>query len=60
MGKTDYYYRRRELWVQQPGKKYQEQFKERDISIIFYNKGITYLDNKIISDRFSKSVEKKI
>ena len=41
-------------------KKYQKQFKERDISIIFYNKGIAYLDNKIISDRFSKSVEKKI
>ena len=41
-------------------KKYQEQFKERDISVVFYNKGIAYLDNKIISDRFSKSVEKKI
>ena len=41
-------------------KNYQEQFKERDISVVFYNKGIAYLDNKIISDRFSKSVEKKI
>ena len=41
-------------------KKYQKELKERDISIVFYNKGIAYLDNKIISDRFSKSVEKKI
>ena len=41
-------------------KKYQKELEERDISIIFYNKGIAYLDNKIISDRFSKSVEKKI
>ena len=39
---------------------YQKELEERDISIIFYNKGIAYLDNKIISDRFSKSVEKKI
>ena len=41
-------------------KKYQKELEERDIIIIFYNKGIAYLDNKIISDRFSKSVEKKI
>ena len=41
-------------------KKYQKELEERDISIIFYNKGIAYLDNKIISDRFSNSVEKKI
>ena len=41
-------------------KKYLKEFEERDISIVFYNKGIAYLDNKIISDRFSKSVEKKI
>ena len=30
------------------------------MSIVFYNKGIAYLNDKIISDRFSKSVEKKI
>ena len=41
-------------------KKYQKEIEERDISIVFYNKGIAYLDNKIISDRFSKSVERKI
>ena len=41
-------------------KKYQKELKERDISIVFFKKGIAYLDNKIISDRFSKSVEKKI
>tara|TARA_B100001248_G_scaffold202021_1_gene156215 strand:- start:391 stop:582 length:192 start_codon:yes stop_codon:yes gene_type:complete len=34
-------------------KKYQKEPEERDISIVFYNKGIAYLDNKIISDRFS-------
>ena len=28
--------------------------------IVFYNKDIAYINNKIISDRFSKSVEKKI
>ena len=41
-------------------KKYQRELKERDISIVFFKKGIAYLDNKIISDRFSNSVEKKI
>ena len=41
-------------------KQYQKELEERDLSIVFYNKGIAYLDNKIISDRFSKSVEKKI
>ena len=41
-------------------KKYQKELEERDMSIVFYNKGIAYLNDKIISDRFSKSVEKKI
>ena len=41
-------------------KKYQKEIEKRDISIVFYKKGIAYLDNKIISDRFSKSVENKI
>ena len=41
-------------------KKYQKELEERDMSIVFYNKGIAYLGNKIISNRFSKSVEKKI
>ena len=41
-------------------KNYQKELRERDISIVFYNKGIAYLGNKIISDNFSKSVEKKI
>ena len=40
-------------------KKYQEQFKERDISVIFYNKGIAYLDNKIISDDFLNQLKRK-
>ena len=61
MGKKDYHYCWRwKLWIQLQGKKYQKELEERDISIIFYNKGIAYLDNKIISDRFSKSVEKKV
>ena len=41
-------------------KQYQKELEERDLSIVFYNNGIAYLDNKIISDRFSKSVEKKV
>ena len=41
-------------------KKHLEELKERDISVIFYNKGIAYLNNKIISDRFTKSVKKNI
>ena len=41
-------------------KKYQKEIEERDISIVFYNKGNAYLGNKIISNRFSKSFEKKI
>ena len=41
-------------------KKYQKELEERDMSIVFYNKVIAYLNDKIISDRFSKSVEKKI
>ena len=41
-------------------KKYQKEIEEREISIIFFNKNIAYLDNKIISKKFSNSVEKKI
>ncbi len=41
-------------------KKYQKELEEREISIIFFNKSIAYLDNKIISEMFSKSVENKI
>ena len=41
-------------------KSIKKNLEERDMSIVFYNKGIAYLNNKIISDRFSKSVEKKI
>ena len=40
-------------------KKYQKEIEEREISIIFFNKNIAYLDNKIISKKFSNSVEKK-
>ena len=29
-------------------KKYQKEIEERDISIVFYNKGAAYLGNKII------------
>ena len=49
--------------IPRPGpepKNYQKELRERDISIVFYNKGIAYLGNKIISNNFSKSVEKKI
>ena len=41
-------------------KKYQKEIEEREISIIFFNNNIAYLDNKIISKKFSNSVEKKI
>ena len=41
-------------------KKYRKEIEEREISIIFFNKNIAYLDNKIISKKFSNSVEKKI
>ena len=41
-------------------KKYQKELEEREISIIFFNKSLAYLDNKIISKKFSKSVENKI
>ena len=40
--------------------KYQKELEEREISIIFFNKNIAYLGNKIISKKFSKSVENKI
>ena len=40
--------------------KYQKELEEREISIIFFNKNIAYLDNKIISKKFSKSVENKL
>ena len=41
-------------------KKYQKEIEEREISIIFFNKNIAYLDNKIISKKFSNSVGNKI
>ena len=41
-------------------KKYRKALEEREISIIFFNKGIAYSDNKIISKKFSESVEDKI
>ncbi len=41
-------------------KKYRKEIEEREISIIFLNKNIAYFDNKIISKKFSNSVEKKI
>ena len=41
-------------------KKFQKEIEEREISIIFFNNNIAYLDNKIISKKFSNSVEKKI
>ena len=41
-------------------KKYQKEIEEREISIIFFNNNIAYFDNKIISKKFSNSVEKKI
>ena len=40
--------------------KYRREIEEREMSIIFFNKNIAYLDNKIISKKFSNSVEKKI
>ena len=41
-------------------KNYRKEIKEREISIIFFNKNIAYLDNKIISKKFSNSVGNKI
>jgi len=41
-------------------KKYQKEIEERDIVLVFYNKSVAYLDNRIISKKFSKSVANKI
>ena len=41
-------------------KKYRREIEDRKISIIFFNKNIAYLENKVISKKFSNSVEKKI
>ena len=41
-------------------KKYQKEIEERDIVLVFYNKSVAYLDNRIISKKFSKSVAIKI
>ena len=41
-------------------KNYRKEIEEREISIIFFNKNIAYLDNKIISKKFSNSVGNKI
>ena len=41
-------------------KKYQKEIEERDIVLVFYNKSVAFLDNRIISKKFSKSVANKI
>ena len=41
-------------------KKFRKEIEEREISVIFFNNNIAYLDNKIISKKFSSSIEKKI
>ena len=41
-------------------KKYQKEIEERDIVLVFFNKSVAYLDKRIISKKFSKSVASKI
>ena len=41
-------------------KNYLKEIEKRDIVLVFYNKLVAYLDNRIISKKFSKSVASKI